>query len=108
MSGDIRFESALKEYYFDSPVSAAKIIRDKAVHNVRVGEQEKTSAEMTEWLHPEDKETSYWWAPGLIAAIILVIFTGIYFSQQGVKLSSAANQQKIFPQKGLSTYKILQ
>ena len=55
LAGDIRFEPALKESHFDPPVSAAKIIREKAVHNVMVGEEEKTSAEMTEWLHPEEK-----------------------------------------------------
>jgi hypothetical protein len=107
MSGEIRFESALNEYYFDRPVSAARIIREKAVHNIRVGEDEKTSAEMTEWLHPEEKRSPYWWAPALIAAIILLILMGLYFSQQGMKLSSAANQQMLSPQKGISTYTIL-
>jgi hypothetical protein len=108
MEGEVRFESGLKEYRFDPPVSAARIIREKAVHYVRVGEQEKTSAEMAEWLNPEDAEKSYWWAPALIAAIVLVIFTGIYFSQQGVSLSSAANQQKLSSQKGSATYTIFQ
>jgi hypothetical protein len=107
MAGDVRFESVLKEYHFDPPVSAAKIIREKAVHNVRVGEDEKTSVEMTEWLHPEEEEPSYWWAPALIAAIILATFTGIYFSQQGISVSSTANQQKLSPQKGSATYTIL-
>src|ERR1044071_2341984 len=37
MSGEIRFEPALKDHRFDSPVSAARIIREKAVHNIRVG-----------------------------------------------------------------------
>jgi hypothetical protein len=108
MTGDVRFEPVLKEYRFDPPVSAAKIIREKAVHNVRVGELEKTSAEMTEWLHPEEENKSYWWAPALIVAIVLVIIAGIYFSQMGVSLSSAANQQKLSPQKGSATYTTLQ
>jgi hypothetical protein len=108
MTGDVRFEPALKEYRFDAPVSAAKIIREKAVHNVRVGELEKTSAEMTEWLHPEEENKSYWWAPSLVVAIVLVIIAGIYFSQMGVSLSSAANQQKLSPQKGSVTHTMLQ
>ena len=104
MAGEVRFESALKEYLFDPPVSAARIIREKAVHNVRVGEEEKTSAEMTEWLHPEEKAASYWWVPALITGILLVIFTGIYFSRKGVSISSAANQQSLSPEKSEATY----
>jgi len=107
ISGDIRFEPALNEYHFDPPVSAARIIREKAIHNIRVGEQEKTSAEMTEWLHPEERQSSYWWAPALIAAIVLLILIGLYFSQQGMSPSSAGNQQKLSPQQGASTYTIL-
>jgi hypothetical protein len=108
MAGEVRFEPLLKEHHFDSPVSVSKIIRDKAVHNVRVGELDKTSAEMTEWLHPEEKEKSYWWVPALIAGIILIIFTGIYFSQQGVSVSSAGNQQVLSPEKASVTYTVLQ
>jgi hypothetical protein len=104
MAGEVRFESALKEYFFDPPVSAARIIREKALHNVRVGEDDKTSAEMTEWLHPEEKTKSYWWVPALIAGILLVIFLVIYFSQQGVSQSSTGNQQLLSPEKSGATY----
>jgi hypothetical protein len=107
MSGEVKFESALKEYHYDPPVSAARLTREKAVHTLRVGEEEKTSEEMTEWLHPEEKQPSYWWASAVIAAIIVLISMGLYFSQQGINLSSAANQQKLSPQKGSSTYTIL-
>ena len=104
MSGEIRFESFLKEYNFDPPVSATRMIRDKAIHNVRVGEQEKTSLEMSEWLNPEDQQKTYWWPSALIAAIIIVIFMGIYFSQQGLHQSSAANQQKLSPLQATDAY----
>jgi hypothetical protein len=108
MAGELKFESALKDYKFDPPVSTTKIIREKAVHSVRVGELDTTSAEMTAWLHPAEENRSYWWAPALIAAVLLFIFTGLYFSQRGISSSSAANQQKLSPGKGSVAYTILQ
>jgi hypothetical protein len=107
MTGEVRFEPAMKQHYFDPPVSAVRIIREKAVHNVRVGEQEKTSAEMSAWLHSAGEKEYHWWAPVLIVAILLIIFTGIYFSQKGWSTSSAANQQKLSPQTGSAAYTIL-
>lgn len=107
MAGEIRFESALKDYRFESRVSAIRVIREKAVHSVRVGEEEKTSAEMSEWLNPAEVGKSYWWAPALIVAILLIIVAGIYFSQMGWKPSSAANQQKLSPQQGKVNYRTL-
>jgi hypothetical protein len=108
MSGDLRFEPAISEDYLDQPVSAARIIREKAVHNIRVGEEEKTSVEMIERLHPGEKQLTYWWAPALIVVIILLILLGLYFSQQGSNASPVGNQQKLSPQKASSTYKVLQ
>lgn len=107
IAGEIKFEPALKENRFDPPVSAVRVIREKAVHNVRVGEQEKTSVEMAEWLNPADEGRSYWWAPALIAAVLLTIFTGIYFSQKGLKASSASNQKYLSPKELQATYKTL-
>ena len=107
ISGEIRFESFLKEYNFDPPVSATRMIREKAVHNVRVGEQEKTSVEMTEWLNPEGRGRTYWRASALIAAILFVIFMGIYFSQHGFNQSSASNQKKLSPEKAPDAYRLL-
>ncbi len=106
IAGDIKFESSLQEYYFDQPVSAARIIREKAIHKVRVGDEEKTSTEMSERLHPEEKSKTYWWAPALIVAIVLVIIIGIYFSQQGLNVSATGDQKEISPQKASSTYTI--
>jgi hypothetical protein len=97
MSGEIRFESSLVDHHFDPPVSATRIIREKAVHTVRVGEEEKTSVEMSEWLHPEEQNRSTWWIPSLIAAIILLIILGIYFASNSSHGSTAGNQQKLTP-----------
>jgi hypothetical protein len=107
MAGEIRFEAAIKEHSFDSPVRAVKIIREKAEHTVRVGEEQRTSTEMIEWLSQAKEKISNWWGVALIIAILSVIFIGIYFSQQGLNTSSAANQQKLSPQKESLTHKML-
>ncbi|MEI9810461.1 MAG: hypothetical protein WDO16_22760 [Bacteroidota bacterium] len=107
ISGEIKFEPALKDHCFDRSVSAVRVIRENAVHTVRVGEQQKTSEEMTEWLNPAQEQKSYWWTFALIAGIVLVIIMGIYFSQKGWSLSSSANQQKLSPQKSVETHQPL-
>lgn len=104
ISGEIRFDPSVTDRRFDPPVSATRMIREKAVHTVRVGEQEKTSVEMSEWLHPEEGRKSYWWTPALIAGIILVIFIIIYLLQNGLSPSAAANQQSASPQTAEPSY----
>ncbi|MBL7740282.1 MAG: hypothetical protein JNK14_13785 [Chitinophagaceae bacterium] len=103
IGGDIKFEPVFKEHRFDRPVSAVRVIREKAVHTVRVGELEKTSEEMAEWLNPLEEKRRYWWAPALIAGILLVIVIGLYFSQKGFSASSAANQQHLIPANAADT-----
>jgi hypothetical protein len=106
MKGDIRFESILKEQQYDPPVSAVKLIREKAEHNVRVGEDEKTSSQMVELLKKDEEKKSYWWVPALVVALLLLIIAGFYFSKHGWKTSSAANQEKVTPQKSPGTRKV--
>ncbi|MBL7742879.1 MAG: hypothetical protein JNN00_05320 [Chitinophagaceae bacterium] len=103
IAGDIKFEPLFKEHRFDRPVSAVRVIREKAVHTVRVGEEEKTSEEMAKWLNLSEERKGFWWAPALIAGILLVIITGFYFSQKGFNISSAGNQQKLVPIKATDT-----
>jgi hypothetical protein len=104
MSGEIKFESSLSDHNFDPPVSAARIIREKAIHTVRVGEEERTSVEMTEWLHPENENKTRWWMPALVAAIALLVVIGIYFAQKNT--GGTGNQQKLSPQKAADAYTI--
>lgn len=103
-SGEIKFESALDDKSFDRPVNAIRVIRDKAVHSVRVGDEERTSAEMADWLHPEDRKRSYGWIIAMVAAILLVIFLAVYFFQQP---AAGGNRQKISPSAAGETYKTM-
>lgn len=104
ISGEIKFDPALKDRCFDKPVSAVRVIREKAVHTVKVGEEEKTSEEMTELLHPAEVKRSLWWTPALIIFILLLVVLVIYFSQKGFGLASSGNQQKVTPQQTTETF----
>ena len=106
ISGEIRFDSLVKDHRFDPPVSATRMIRDKAVHTVRVGEEERTSDEMTEWLNPDQEKKSYWWAPALIAVVILLLFIIIYFSQNGFTSAAAGNQKTLSPEHPAPAYTV--
>lgn len=99
ISGEIKFEPVLQDHSFDKPVSAVRVIREKAVHTVKVGEDEKTSEEMAELLNPGDNRAKRWWLPALVVGIMLLIIVAIYFLQKGFNGSAAGNQQKLSPER---------
>ncbi len=106
LSGGIRFLPHEK-ITLEKPVLAEKVIRQKAEHMVRVGEDERTSGEMSELLSKEEEKKSIWWAAALVLAIISVIFLGWYFSENGIKISTTGNTQKTNIIEATSTYKLL-
>ena len=62
-------ENWMSEYFPD--LSAERIIRQGAEHTIRVGEEEKTSAQMHEMLFTEkDNSTDYWWLYAVILAML--------------------------------------
>lgn len=89
------------------PVPAEKILRDKAEHTVRVGEQERSSAEMTRILSEPEEKKSYWWAYALAAGLLAFIFTGWYLSKTGTDVQSTANTVKLVPSIATESYKEL-
>jgi hypothetical protein len=105
IGGAIKFspEPALTE----EPVPAEKVIREKPEHMIRVGEQEKTSAEMTEMLSQPVAKRSYWRAYAAAVAIAAFIFIGWYFSQRGISVSSTSNIKKLTPMEADAAYRIL-
>jgi hypothetical protein len=105
LAGEIRFESALKEATTEAPVKAEKVIRENAAHTLRVGEDEKTSAEMIEYLNQPGTKKKYWWAWALTAGLLVIMFIGWYLSEHGLQTSSAGNEQQVMPVENPSTYK---
>ncbi|HEX4875281.1 MAG TPA: hypothetical protein VFV31_01335 [Chitinophagaceae bacterium] len=106
LGGDIKLQPS-GEQSPEGSVAAQKIIRDKADHMVRVGEEEKTSAEMTEWLSQEQETKSYWWVSALILGMLSIIFLGWYFSENGLDVAATANVSTLVPSEGDAVYRLL-
>jgi hypothetical protein len=107
LAGEIKFKSTVNNLGYEEPVTAEKVIREKAEHMVRVGEDQKTSAEMTELLNQPEEKKSYWWAYALAIALGSIIFIGWHFSEHGVNVAATANSKAIVPLEASTTYKTL-
>jgi hypothetical protein len=91
----------------NSPVHAEKLIREHAEHLMRVGEEEKTSTQMTEWLSQTGEKKRFWWTWPLMAGILLLMLLGLYFSIFGIDPSSTANRRQLKPAESAATYQNL-
>ena len=107
LAGEIRFEPSAKEQLAGEPVPAVKVLRENAQHTVRVGEDERTSSEMIEILNPVRAKKSYLRIAAIILAVLALLFIIWHFFNNGLQASSSANQQKLTPQKEISTHKPL-
>jgi hypothetical protein len=107
LAGDIKLMPS-SDWPFQAPVAAEKVIREKPEHLVRVGEEEKTSAEMTAMLSQPEEKKSYWWVYAMIAGVLSVIFIGWHLSEEGVDVNATCNGTKLVPLENTATYKILQ
>lgn len=97
LGGEIRFETDVMDIRAGEPVPAVKVLREKAEHTVRVGEDQRSSAEMLERLLPSQAKKQPLWAIALIVALIAFVFIAVYFSTNGFEASSAGNQKKLEP-----------
>lgn len=96
VAGNIEFESA-ETIILERPVRAEKVIRHKAEHSIRVGEEHRTSVEMTEILTEKKTVNDYWWVYAGVIALLSVLFLGWYFSVNGLGTDSISNVQKLVP-----------
>jgi hypothetical protein len=107
LGGDVKFAPTVYTLPEQS-VHAEKVIREKAEHMVRVGEEQKTSAEMEEMLSHTEEKRSYWWMAALAALVLGLMFIGWHFSSKGVDVGAAANSKKLIPAESSSaTYKLV-
>ena len=79
----------------EQSVPAQKIIREKAEHSVLVGERERTSVEMSEYLNQPDAKRSLWWILPLAILLAALVFVAWHFSNSGMNTSSTSNALKI-------------
>lgn len=99
--GNISFESSIKNPFFMQPVPARKVIRPDARHVLLVGDTERTSTEMNEWLRAdhEDARRRPWWLYALVVGILAIMALLFYFASHGWNLDSAGNQKSLQVEK---------
>ena len=107
LGGDVKFIPSAARLVFERPVTAAKVIRERAEHMVRVGDDEKTSAEMTAMLNQEEEKRSYWWAYALAVGILSIAFIGWHISKQGTDIHAIMSTEKLVPAETGATYQVL-
>jgi hypothetical protein len=92
-SGNVGFESAASTLAFMQPTPAIRVNRQDAQHTLLVGDHERTSGEMNEWLHEDTarRKSVAWWVIAVILGGLCLAFLGWYFYTHGL---SAANQSK--------------
>jgi hypothetical protein len=105
--GDVKLTPSTIEMIFEKSVAAEKVIRQNAEHMVRVGEEEKTSTEMSRMLNQKEERKSFWWSSALVLTLLATMFIGWYFSEHGVDISSTANRQQFVPKEAATGYQIL-
>src|ERR1700748_843137 len=84
-TGGVQFESAKAPAFFLQPVSAVRVNRQDAQHTLLVGDRERTSGEMNEWLHDEvlHRRKFPWWIIAVILAVIGLSVLGWHFYVHG-------------------------
>ena len=96
-NGELKLDPPNISLQSEPPIIAEKVIRVRAEHAVLVGEKEKTSVEMEEYLAGTPAKKNYSWLIAVILAVLAVMFIGWYFSEKGFSTSSAGNQSVIKP-----------
>ncbi|MBK6935920.1 MAG: hypothetical protein IPH18_02810 [Chitinophagaceae bacterium] len=95
LAGEMKFQPEPEPLFLQEPVRAEKVIRDKAEHMVRVGEQERTSVEMNEFLNQPVKSKSLWWVWVAVLTLLSFLYIGWYFSEKGVSVAATGSQSRL-------------
>ncbi|MEO7982857.1 MAG: hypothetical protein ABI688_02125 [Bacteroidota bacterium] len=108
LDGSVKLLSSITDLAIEEPVSAEKVTRENAEHMIRVGEDQRTSAEMSEMLGEKEEATSStWWHYALAIALLAIMFIGWYFSEHGVDIAAIANNKKLVPIETGAPYQVI-
>lgn len=104
--GNLIFKAIEVPKIFLPDVNAERIIHPDASHNIRVGDKERTSTEMTAYysdtaLISKDK----WWIWAILLFVIAIAAILVYISD-GNSHTTFGNQQQEKPANSTSTYKV--
>ncbi len=99
LGDEIKFEPEHLELDFVQPIVAEKVIREKAYHSVRVGDNQRSSEEMEKLLNKKKINKSLAWVFMLITGIVAISFLAVYYVKNDMEFSAFRNQQKIIPQE---------
>jgi hypothetical protein len=85
-SGNVLFEPVATPFDFLQPTPAMRVNRQDAQHTLLVGDRERTSGEMNEWLHDDAhrRRKVAWWIIAVIIAVAGLAFLGWYFYSHGL------------------------
>ncbi|HEX4959142.1 MAG TPA: hypothetical protein VFV46_13250 [Lacibacter sp.] len=101
----ITFE-AQDSIYVPAIVKAERVIRKGAEHPVRVGEDERTSTEMEEWLQTGDaKKKHLWWIIALLMSAAGIILAVLFAGKHNIQWKNNTNYQLLKPKEPQVLYK---
>lgn len=91
----LSFQPELSPTYEGLPVHAEKVVRENAAHQVRVGEDQRSSVEMTALLNSKKKKLPLDIWLGVAALALALLFWALYLMQQPITPSSIGNPRKV-------------
>lgn len=101
----ISFQPEMNPAYEGLPVHAEKVLRENAEHQVRVGEEHRSSIEMTALLNTKSKKVSLDLWLGSAALLLVLVFWVLQLWYQPLIPASFSNPRKVF---NAGAFKILE
>ena len=93
-AGNILLESVTAPEFTQHPIPAVKVKHQDAVHTMLVGDRERTSSEMNEWLQDDAtvRKRLSWWVIALVLVVIALAILAWRFYTHGF---STGNQSTL-------------
>jgi hypothetical protein len=89
-SGNVLFEPAASPVLFLQPTPAMRVTRQDAQHTMLVGDRERTSGEMNEWLLDDTarRKRVSWWVIAVVLGGICIAVLALYYYMHGFAVSN--------------------